>query len=221
MRPILTAPAIREAEQATIDAGTSVETLMERAGAALAEAVYRYAGKLAVLILVGPGNNGGDGYVAARHLAARGIPVRIAAIAEPKSAAARWARSQWAGAVEELSSTTAAAPLVIDALFGTGLSRGLEQGPADLLNRLASQAKVTIACDLPSGVETDSGALLSPIPDYGLTVAFGALKPCHRLMPAMAKCGRVAVADIGVSASSDWFELGRPALPLHDPAGPK
>ena len=72
-RPILTTAAMVAAEQRVIDAGTSVETLMERAGAALAEAAYRYAGKMPALIVVGPGNNGGDGYVAARHLADRGV----------------------------------------------------------------------------------------------------------------------------------------------------
>ena len=72
-RPILTTAAMVAAEQRAIDGGTSVETLMERAGAALAEAAYRYAGKMPALILVGPGNNGGDGYVAARHLADRGV----------------------------------------------------------------------------------------------------------------------------------------------------
>ncbi|HEY1146787.1 MAG TPA: NAD(P)H-hydrate epimerase, partial [Allosphingosinicella sp.] len=79
-RPVLTAQAMRAAEQAAMDAGTSVETLMERAGAALAEAVYRFAGPLPTLVLCGPGNNGGDGYVAARHLAERGVQVRIAAM---------------------------------------------------------------------------------------------------------------------------------------------
>ena len=88
-RPILTAEAMRAAEQAAIDSGTSVEQLMERAGAALALATLRYAGKSPVLVLAGPGNNGGDGYVAARHLAKRGVDVRVAAIGEPRSDAAQ------------------------------------------------------------------------------------------------------------------------------------
>ena len=91
-RPILTAEAMRTAEQAVIDGGTSVEQLMERAGDALAEAAYRYAGPLPTLILCGPGNNGGDGYVAARHLQARGVDVRVASLSEPKSGTAKWAR---------------------------------------------------------------------------------------------------------------------------------
>src|SRR5258708_6814199 len=124
-RPILTTEAMRAAEQAAIDAGTSVEQLMERAGAALAEAAYRFAGPMPALIVCGPGNNGGDGYVAARHLKARGIEVRVAALFEPKSDAAIWARSQWDGEVEPLSQNSKAAALIIDALFGTGLKRGL------------------------------------------------------------------------------------------------
>lgn len=221
MRPILTAAAMREAEQAAITAGTSVEMLMERAGAALAEAVYRFAGKLPVLVLVGPGNNGGDGYVAARHLAARGIPVRVAALAEPNSAAAQGARSQWTGEVESLSPDTKGAPLLIDALFGTGLSRGLDDATSLLLSELVHEARVAVACDLPSGVETDSGALLSPIHHYDLTVTFGALKPAHRLAPVMQRCGRVVLADIGILAGDDWREIGAPTLPPLDPAGHK
>ena len=134
-RPILTAEQMRAAEQAAIDAGTNVEELMERAGAALAEAVYRFAGPLSALILAGPGNNGGDGYVAARHLAERGVKVRVAALAEPKSDAAKWARSRWSGAVEVLGNETAPEPLVIDALFGTGLKRGLEEAVVKQLSQ--------------------------------------------------------------------------------------
>src|SRR4051812_41662217 len=102
-RPILTAKAMRAAEQAAIDGGASVEELMERAGAGLAEAAYRFAGPTPALILCGPGNNGGDGYVAARHLVERGVQVRVAALAEPKSDAAKSARARWTGGVETLS----------------------------------------------------------------------------------------------------------------------
>src|SRR5688572_1732274 len=116
MRPILTAAEMAAAEQRAIAAGTSVEQLMERAGAALAEAVYRFAGPRPTLILCGPGNNGGDGYVAARHLAERGVPVRVAALAEPRSAAAQSARSQWPASVEAIADS-APASVVVDALF--------------------------------------------------------------------------------------------------------
>src|SRR5881392_3190287 len=101
-RPIITAGAMRAAELSAIDGGTSVEQLMERAGTGLAEAAYRFAGPMPALILCGPGNNGGDGYVAARHLAGRGVQVRVAALAEPKSEAGKWARSEWEGEAEAL-----------------------------------------------------------------------------------------------------------------------
>jgi len=212
---------MRAAEQRAIAAGTSEETLMERAGAALAEAAYRHAGKMPALILCGPGNNGGDGYVAARHLAERGVEVRVAAISEPKSEAAKWARGQWRGEVEVLNSSTDPSPLLIDALFGTGLRKGLEDALQQQLSRLAAGSQLRFACDVPSGVDSDSGAELSPIPGFEMTVTFGALKPAHRLMPSMSKCGRVALADIGIEASLEWHELGQPVLPALDPGGHK
>ena len=212
---------MRQAEQAAIDGGTSVEQLMERAGAGLAEAVYRFAGPLETLILCGPGNNGGDGYVAARHLAERGVVVRIAALAEPKGATAQWARSQWTGSVEPLSQETKGAPLVIDALFGTGLTRGLDDQTSQLLSELVHEAIVGVACDLPSGVETDTGALLNPLHNYALTVTFGALKPAHRLERAMHKCGRIVLADIGIEVSDDWHEIAAPDLPPLEPGANK
>lgn len=220
-RPILTAEAMRAAERSAIDGGTSVEQLMERAGEALAQAAYRFAGRIPTLILCGPGNNGGDGYVAARHLRERGLEVRVAALAGPKSDAAKAARSRWSGEVETLSVDTCGASLIIDALFGTGLKRGLEDAAAEQLSRLCGSGALSVACDLPSGVETDSGAELSAVPAFDMTVTFGALKPAHRLYPAMHKCGRVVLADIGIAAESDWREIGPPALPPLDPGGHK
>ena len=99
-RPILTAAKMRACEARAIEAGTTETMLMERAGAALAKAISLYAGPRETLLLCGPGNNGGDGYVAARHLAKQGYSVRVAALDEPKSEAARWAKSQWDGPVE-------------------------------------------------------------------------------------------------------------------------
>ena len=221
MRPILTAEAMRDAEARAIAAGTSVETLMERAGAALAEAAWQLAGKMPALIVAGPGNNGGDGYVAARHLAERGVPVRVAALAEPASAAAKWARGQWQGEVEKLGPETVPAPLLMDALFGTGLKRGLEDIVSKQLSRLAGAARIAVACDLPSGVQSDTGEALSAVPGFAMTVTFGALKPAHRLHPAMQACGRVVLADIGVDVAGQWQEIGRPVLPLLDPSGHK
>lgn len=208
-RPILTAEAMRAAEAA---APAGLAELMERAGRSLAEAALRFAGSMPTLILCGPGNNGGDGYVAARVLADLGVEVRIAALAEPTTELARAARAAWTGPVETFANASSA-PLLIDCLFGTGLSRGLETAVAERLSALAGAALLSVAADLPSGVDADSGAILSPIPAYDLTLSFGALKPAHRLMPAMARMGRVVVADIGIDAASTWSELGSPELP--------
>jgi ADP-dependent NAD(P)H-hydrate dehydratase / NAD(P)H-hydrate epimerase len=190
-RFILTAAEMRAAEAAVIAAGTSVEELMERAGQAAAEAIWRYAGPLPALVLCGPGNNGGDGRVIARELAARGVEVRVASLGD---------------LAEE------PAPLLIDALFGTGLSRPLEAGVARRLNELAAAARVRVAIDLPSGVATDDGAILSPVPDYDLTITFQTLKPSHLLQPAARHMGRIVVADIGIPAASELAEIG-PAPP--------
>ncbi|WP_265570726.1 NAD(P)H-hydrate dehydratase [Sphingomicrobium nitratireducens] len=220
-RAILTTAEMVRAEQASIAAGTPEIELMERAGTALAEAIALYTGPRAALVLTGPGNNGGDGYVAARHLAQRGFDVRVAALAEPTTEAAKAARKRWDGDVEPLGEKTSHAPLLVDCLFGTGLSRGLDEPLTATLSRLADAATLKIACDLPSGIESDTGAALSPVPMFDLTVTFGALKPAHRLAPAIHHCGRVVTADIGVEAQSDWFEMARPDLPALDPAGHK
>ena len=219
-RPILTAQQMRAAEQAAIDAGTPETELMERAGRALAEAVSLYTAPRPALVLTGPGNNGGDGYVAARCLAERGWPVRVAALADPASDAAKWARQGWTGPIEPFADATPA-PILIDCLFGTGLSRGLEPAVAERLSALVGVSNIAVACDLPSGVAGDSGAVLSPIARYDLTITFGALKPAHRLMPAMASIGRVVLADIGIEAESQWSEIGQPGLPALDRAGHK
>ena len=210
-RPILTAAQMREAEAGAIAAGTAVETLMERAGIAAAEAIWRFAGPLPALVLCGPSNNGGDGYVVARELAARGVEVRVAAAGEPRSEAARKARLSWNGPVEALAEA-APAPLLVDALFGTGLTRGLEEPLSARLNDLATQARVRVAIDLPSGVATDDGAILSPVLDFDLTITFQTLKPSHLLQPAARHLGRIVVADIGIAAASDLREIARPRL---------
>lgn len=215
-RPILTAAEMRAAEQAVIDGGTSVETLMEQAGAAAAEAIWLYAEPQQTLFLCGPGNNGGDGYVIARHLRARGVTVRVAALGGPQSDGARWARSQWNGDVESLADAEPA-PLIVDALFGTGLGRPLEPAAASALLRLAEAARIQIAIDLPSGAATDDGSLLSPVPDYDLTVTFGALKPSHLLQPAARHMGRLVVADINVPVRSKLHIVSKPLLSVPGP----
>jgi hydroxyethylthiazole kinase-like uncharacterized protein yjeF len=106
-------------------------------------------------------------------------------------------------------------------LFGTGLKRGLEASAIEQLRRLTSEAVVKVACDVPSGVDSDSGAELSEVPAFDMTVAFGALKPAHLLYPAMHKCGRLVLADIGIAAESKWHEIAPPLLPPLDPGGHK
>lgn len=212
MRPILDAQAMRDAEQTAIDAGTPIETLMERAGQGMAEAIALFTGPRPTLVLCGPGNNGGDGYVAARHLARRGFPVRVAALSEPRTDAAKWAREHWTGEVESFDQAEPV-PLIVDCLFGTGLNHGLEESVSTKLFDLLTQATMAVACDLPSGASTDDGTILSPIGHYHLTVALGALKPSHRLAPAMHHMGRVALADIGIDAAGDWREIAPPSLP--------
>jgi hydroxyethylthiazole kinase-like uncharacterized protein yjeF len=216
--PILTAAEIRAAEQKAIDAGTSVDALMERAGAAVAEAVWRVAGHSEILVACGPGNNGGDGYVAARLLRDRGVKVRVAALVPAKAEAARNAASAWDGPIEPLGETKRA-PVLVDALFGTGLARPLEAATAEALARLCAGAHRRIAVDVPSGVATDDGALLGDVPRFDLTVALGALKPSHLLLPAAALCGQITVADIGLGAvEARTHRIARPRLspPAHD-----
>ncbi len=208
---VLTAAEMRAAEQAMFDAGMDEYALMERAGAAAADRIWRAGGRRDTLLLCGPGNNGGDGYVIARLLAARGVAVRVAALGESRTASSQRARSLWAGPVETLTDAAPAAQLV-DALFGTGLTRGLDPAVAARLCVLGEAAQLCHAIDLPSGVATDSGAILSPIPNYRLTIALGALKPAHLLQPAAAQMGQVVLADIGILASDRVVRLAPPVI---------
>ncbi|AOH85320.1 bifunctional ADP-dependent (S)-NAD(P)H-hydrate dehydratase/NAD(P)H-hydrate epimerase [Sphingomonas panacis] len=210
-QPILTAAAMRAAEDRAIAAGSSVGALMERAGAAVAEAVRRLASGAPVLILCGPGNNGGDGYVAARVLKANGADVRIAALADPRTEAATAARAGWDGPVAPLAEA-GEAPVVVDALFGTGLTRALDDAVARVLGETVRAARLSIAVDLPSGIATDTGAELSAVPDFSLTLTLGALKPAHLLQPAAARCGTVRIIDIGLDRSSRDWSMTKPVI---------
>jgi len=212
-RPILTAAETRAAEAAIFATGVSVFDLMQRAGRAAADIAWDRFGPLDTLVLCGPGNNGGDGYVIAQRLADRGVRVRVAASGEPKTDAAREARTAWSGPVDTLADATPA-PLLVDALFGTGLSRPLDAAIADPARRLMMAARHRVAVDLPSGLATDDGAVLTELPVADLTVALGALKRTHRLMPGVARCGAVMVADIGFGdVAGEVTEIGRPSIP--------
>lgn len=210
-RLVVTAAQMRAAEDRVIAAGTDAFALMQRAGAAVAEVALRYAGGCETLVVCGPGNNGGDGYVAAEALRRAGVAVRVAAFAEPGTPAATAARRRWEEPVEAWREARAA-PLLIDAIFGTGLKKGLQDADAQRLFALAEQANARIAVDLLSGASADDGVLLSEVPRFDVTVASGALKPAHLLYPAAGRMGRLVVADIGVPVESDLVALGRPEL---------
>jgi hydroxyethylthiazole kinase-like uncharacterized protein yjeF len=214
--PVLTAAEMRAAENAC---GIPLQTLMDRAGCALAEAVWRFSSGQRVLILCGPGNNGGDGYVAARLLAAWGLDVTIAASGVPKTGLAIAARGAWDGPVGPLGSAHTA-PVLVDALFGTGSTRSLPPEIAGPLRRLTKAANIVIAVDLPSGVGTDDGC------DYGaspadITLAFAAAKPAHLLQPGASFCGKVRVADIGIECVSNASVLEPPMLSRPGPTDHK
>ena len=208
--PVLTAAETRVAEQVAMAAGVSVDTLMERAGLALARAVWRFGGGRSTLILCGPGNNGGDGYVAARLLQSWGVTVRLAALLPPATDVSKRAAAGWSGKVEGLAGVDTA-PILVDAIFGTGLSRALDADLVATLKRLRAAARMVIAADVPSGVETDSGADLGAI-SVDVTVALGALKPAHLLQPAASLCGHIVSADIGLAPESTRQVIARPML---------
>ena len=205
--PVLTAAEMRSAEQAC---AVPLDVLMERAGTALADLVQRFRSGRTVLIACGPGNNGGDGYVAARVMRERGVDVRVAALGEPATELATAARKLWGSTIETLGSVRGA-PVFVDCLFGTGLARALSDDYRSPLHRLAGVAEFLIAADLPSGVATDDGAVLGAVA-ANVALAFGAVKPAHLLQPAAALCGTVLVADIGIIATSQVSVLARPKL---------
>ena len=214
--PVVTADAMRAAEQAHGD----LAGLMDKAGCGVGEAVRRLAGGAEVLVLCGPDNNGGDGYVAAAYLLAMGHKVRVARSDAPQTELAKAASGRWSGPIEDLAEA-APAPVVVDALFGTGLSRPLAATIADPLRRLVDAATLAIAVDLPSGIGTDDGALLvEDAPGFTLTLALGAIKPAHVLQPAMRTMGAIRLVPLGLSAralASTVAVIAPPRLAPPDP----
>jgi len=210
---ILTVEQMRGAEAALIDSGTSVDTLMQIAGHGAADWVWRLAAHRSVTVLCGPGNNGGDGYVIAETLRERGSKVRVIAATDPATAAARNARSLYGGEVLDASADPHGEVLV-DCLFGSGLTRPLLPEHAGLLARMAGHHRHAVAVDVPSGVDSDSGMVLNDgLPDYDLTVALGAWKFAHFLMPASAAMGALRFVGIGVAQNEDSARvLDRPAF---------
>ena len=200
MAHILTTEQMKARDAAAIAAGVPGTLLMERAGEAVADAIRaRYAVR-PVVIWCGPGNNGGDGYVAARILRRRGWPVRVEALEPPSSPDARYAAHRWKGETRRLTGELSPAGLYVDALFGAGLSRPLD-GRAVALARAAAKARaLVVAVDLPSGYSGDTGkAVGEDAFSAALTVTFHRRKIAHVLTPARSACGEVVVADIGLS----------------------
>jgi NAD(P)H-hydrate epimerase len=201
---LLTAAEMGEADRRTIAAGTPGIVLMERAGAAVAQAIRARWSPRPVAVLCGPGNNGGDGYVIARLLAAQGWPVRLASLVAAKTLRgdAAEAAAQWTGKV--LPPTAAildGAELVVDALFGAGLNRAPEGKAAALIEAVAQSGLPVVAVDVPSGLFGDDGSAPGAVAQAALTVTFFRRKPGHLLMPGRALCGETRVADIGIEDS--------------------
>ncbi len=197
---LLTPEEMAHADGLAIAGGIPVDRLMEAAGRAVARAAMRRFRPVRTLVLAGPGNNGGDGYVAARLLDQAGWPVAVASLAAPRpdSAAAR-AAARWRGLVVPFSPAEAArAGLVIDAVFGAGLAR-----PVDGLvaATLAAAGGPVLAVDMPSGVDGATGQVLGYAPQAALSVTFFRRKPGHLLLPGRLLCGKVVLADIGLPAS--------------------
>lgn len=199
---VLTAAEVRAAEQALFNAGMPVADLMEKAGSRVADVIRQRYDPQPALILCGPGNNGGDGYVVARLLKREGWQVTVAALGEPQSETAKKMRHLWAEPCADIGAVNAS-PVLIDALFGIGLARPLDEALQKYVRELADGAMIRIAVDLPSGISTDDGALLGDVPDFDLTVALGALKPAHVKQPGAAKCGEIVLADIGLPMLDD------------------
>ncbi len=192
-----------EADRLAVAAGTPGVELMDHAGTAVAVAIVNRWAALPVVVLCGPGNNGGDGFVVARRLVAAGWSVRVALLGARDRLAgeARHHADLWGGPVESLSpATLVGAGLVVDALFGAGLARPLAGPAADTLAAAARAALPIVSVDVPSGVMGDTGEAMGAVPAR-LTVTYLRKKPGHVLLPGRSLCGEIVVADIGTPAS--------------------
>jgi len=192
-----------EADRQTVAAGTPGTTLMENAGSSVARAILRRWSTRPITILCGPGNNGGDGFVTARHLCEAGWTVRLALLGprDCLKGEARHHAERWRGAVEPLTpAALEGAELVVDAIFGAGLSRALEGSAADTMAAAARKGSPIVAIDVPSGVMGDTGEALGAVAAV-LTVTFFRKKPGHVLLPGRRLCGEVVVTDIGTPPS--------------------
>lgn len=216
---IITIAEMRAIDDAAAAAGVSGARLMENAGRAVAESIMQRYRPQPTAVLCGPGNNGGDGWVAARVLREAGWPVWVEASTprDELQGDARTAASLWAGETFELGQSGRAAELFVDALFGAGLSRPLEGEAAQLAKALSRTPERVIAVDVPSGLDGDSGEPLQGLSfRAALTVTFVRKKPAHVLMPGRYLCGEVIVAAIG--APEKVVEEQNVALWENDPS---
>lgn len=224
---LLTPREMGEVDRRAVETGQSSLDLMERAGRAVAIAVERRATKGAtIVILCGPGNNGGDGFVAARYLDAWGFAVRAACLVpagQLRGDAAEMAR-RFTGDVAAVNAEVLdGADLVVDAMFGAGLTRPLDGAAADNIRAIGERGLAVIAVDVPSGLDGETGSAAGPAAAAIETVTFVRAKPGHYLMPGRRLCGALTIADIGVpdaiasSTGADVYlngpEVWRHALP--------
>lgn len=206
---LLSVAETRRLDACAIAAGVSGRSLMEAAGAGIARAALAAApGAGRAFVLCGPGANGGDGFVAARHLKAAGLEVAafLLGTREALSGDAALAAADWTGMVAPLADFSPDGEgIVIDALFGAGLTRPLSGAALAAVRRLNAwrgsarrgQGRIVVAADIPSGVEGDSGQALGEAAVCDVTVTFVRRKPSHVLLPGRALCGEVVVVDIG------------------------
>ena len=200
---VLTTAEMERADRLTIAAGTPGFALMMSAGQAVAEAAMDLAEEGPILMVAGPGNNGGDGFVAAAELAARGREVSVILLCERDSLqgdAASAARG-WKYPVLPFNSHAIGRPaLIIDALFGAGLDRAVQGEPLEMIEAINANGAPVLAVDLPSGINGTTGAVMGVAVRATETVTFFRRKPAHLLLPGRIHCGRVRVADIGIDA---------------------
>ena len=196
---LLTPAEMYRADALAVAAGVPSLTLMENAGRAVAEEIVRRCGARRTLVLCGPGNNGGDGFVCARYLKQWGWPVRVALYGERdklKGDAAAMA-AKWDGEVEP-DIAIGDAELIVDALFGAGLARDF---PAQVAAAIGGLGIPVVAVDVPSGLDGATGKVRGSSARADLTVTFFRKKPGHVLMPGRALCGEIVVAGIGIPES--------------------
>ena len=201
---LLSADEMSRAEAAAVAAGMPSLDLMEAAGTAVAREVVLSWPRQPVSVLCGPGNNGGDGFVAARLLADAGWPVRVTLLGtrEGLEGAAAVNARRWAGDVAPLDgSIPGECGVVVDALFGAGLGRALEGVARAVVETVGARGLPCVAVDLPSGVDGDTGEVMGAATRAAVTVTFLRRKPGHLLLPGRSHAGRVVVADIGIPDS--------------------